>query len=96
MCSQIDKANVRTNITKPISKKLSGTHRALKFNIAQYNERMSVLSYVSQNGETMKNIFSGHIKMNYSCGGHKHSALLLYLQVNGKYTNYHIDCFLPQ
>lgn len=54
-----------------------------------------MLSYVSQNGETMRNIFSGHIKMNYSCGEHKHSALLLYLQVNGKYTNYHIDCFSP-
>ncbi len=56
---------------------------------------MSVLSCVSQNGETMRNIFSGHIKMNYSCGEDKHSALRLYLQVNGKYTYYHIDCFLP-
>lgn len=57
---------------------------------------MSVLSYVSQNGETMGDIFCGHIKMNHSSGEHKHSALLLYLQVNGKCTNYHIDCFLPQ
>lgn len=53
---------------------------------------MFVLSCVSQNGETMRNIFSGHIKMNYCCGEHKQSRLF-YLQVNGKYTNYHIDCF---
>ena len=68
MCSRIDKANVHRH-NKAYYKTLSAVDWALKFNIAQNNERMSVLSCVSHNGETMRSIFSGHIKMNYSCGG---------------------------
>lgn len=78
MCSQID---AKLQI-------LSGTYRAMKFNTAPSNEGMSVLSFFSYNEETMTNIFSGHIKMNCSCGGHKHRLLAGQWKIY-----YHIDYF---
>lgn len=65
-----------TPVKKSLLEILSTIHWVMNFSIAANNERIYVLSYVSQDGETMKNIFNGHIKMNYSFGGHKHSTPL--------------------
>lgn len=83
MCSQIDKANVHP-YNKAYYKyclEYTGHWNSIPLKIMKgcLCCPMSV-----RNGETMRNISSGHIKMNHSCGEHKHSALLLYLQVNGK------------